>query len=117
MKISDVILNEAMLFSDFHEIKVDPDRADTFDLMDRLMPLIVKMAYKNLFSDKEKHEKKYGTKSTDEDAYNFEFTEAALAEEVDAVLNDLGSKLKTVSDSNIKAVIKAVSKDFKDPLE
>lgn len=116
MKISDFI-TEAMLFSDFHEIKVDPDRDDLHDIQDKLLPVIVKMAYKNLFSDKEKHERKHGPKSTDEDAYNFEFTESALAEEVEAMLNALGNKLKELNSSDIKSTIKAVSKDFKDPLE
>lgn len=117
MKIAQVLLNEAMLFDDFYEIKLDPDRADTHDVMDRLTPLIVKMAYKNLHSDKEKHERKYGPKSDDEDAYNFDFSEDALADEVENVMNDLAGKLRNVSTKDIKAAIQAVSKEFKEPLE
>jgi hypothetical protein len=116
MKIKHV-LSEAILFDDFHEIKVDPDRIDTFDLFDHLKPLIVKMAYKNLHSDKESHERKHGPRSDDEDAYNFEFTESALADEVEAIMNDLAGKLKTVSSKDVKAAIQAVSKEFKEPLE
>ena len=117
MKIAQVLLKEAMLFDDFHVIKLDPDRADTFDVFDQLKPLIVKMAYKNLHSDKEKHERKYGPKSDDEDAYNFEFTEEALAEEVESIMSDLAGKLNTISSKDVKSAIQAVSKEFKEPLE
>lgn len=111
------ILSEALLFKDFHEIKVDPDRDDVFDIKDKLLPVIVKMAYTNLFHARKKHEQKYGEASDDEDAYNFEFTEDALNEETEEVLNILAEKLKEISSSDIKSVISASLKDFPMPLE
>lgn len=116
MKISS-LLSESMLFSDFHEFKVDPDRADSYDLVDRLLPLIVKMAYKELYDDREKHEKKYGPKSDDEDSYNFEFTAEALGDKTDDLISTFTDKLKSVNSKEIQDTIKAVSKEFKEPLE
>jgi len=111
------ILSEAMLFKDFHEIKVDPDRDDTHDIKDKLLPVIVKMAYTNLYHDRTKHEGKYGAASDDEDAYNFEFTEDALGEETEGILDNLAEKLKEISSSDINAAIVASAKDFPVPLD
>jgi hypothetical protein len=106
-----------MLFKDFHEIKVDPDRDDIYDIKNKLLPLLVKMAYKNLTLDKEKHEKKYGPSTDEEEAFNFEFTEDALMEVTDDLVSDLIEKLTVMSNSDIKDAISASSKDFPTPLE
>ena len=111
------ILSEAMLFKDFHEIKVDPDRDDSHDIKDKLLPVIVKMAYTNLYHDRTKHEGKYGAASDDEDAYNFDFTEDALSDMTEELLDDLAEKLKNISSSDIKSTIMASIKDFPAPLD
>ena len=116
MKLA-ALITEVMLFQDFYEFKIDPDRADTADLIDRLLPLIVKMAYTNLYHDREKHEKKYGPKSSDEDAYNFDFNEEKLVELVEELTDDLSGKLRTLKTADVKETIKAVEKEFKVPLE
>lgn len=117
MKIFALLTEAKMLFPDFHEIKLDPDRSDLHDITNQLMPLIVKMAYKDLWIDKEKHEQKYGPKSDDEDAYNFEFTHDALVEKVEAMLSNLAERLKDVRTADIKEEIKRSEKDFEDKLE
>jgi hypothetical protein len=117
MKIATLLTEAKMLFPDFHEIKLDPDRSDLHDITNQLMPLIVKMAYKDLWIDKEKHEQKYGPKSDDEDAYNFEFTESALVDKVEDMLSALAERLKDIRMADIKEEIKRSEKDFQDKLE
>ncbi len=115
MKLTSLL--EAMLFKDFHDIKVDPDRDDLHDIKDKLLPVLVKMAYTNLYHDRTKHEGKYGPASDDEDAYNFEFTEDNLGEKTEDLLNALAEKLKELSSSEINHVIAASAKDFPVPLD
>lgn len=117
MKISTLLSEAKMLFPDFHNIKLDPDRSDLHDITEQLMPLIVKMAYKDLWIAKEQHERKYGPKSDDEDAYNFEFTHDALADKVEDLLSALAERLKDVRSADIKDEIKRAEKDFEDKLE
>ena len=116
MKIS-ALLSEAILFPDYHEIKVDPDRDGPSDLADDILPAIVKIAYKYLTEDRDKHEQKYGQKSDEEDAYNFEFTEDHLAEIADDIAVELAGRLKTLTRREIKLVIDSVKKDFQVPLD
>ena len=115
MKISSLL--ESMLFSELHNVKIDPDRADVGDLMDKLLPLLVKIAYKNLHSEKEQHERKHGPKSDDEDAYNFDFSVDALVEKVDELSDQLADELKYLKTAEVKDTIKALSKDLKEPLK
>lgn len=114
MKLSNLL--ETMLFKDFHEIKVDPDRDDLHDIENKLLPVLVKMAYTNLYHDRKKHEGKYGPPSDDEDSYNFEFTEDALSEMTTEMLDQLADRLKEVTTGDIKSTITASLKDFPEPL-
>lgn len=117
MKISALLTEAKMLFPDFHNIKLDPDRSDLHDVTNQLLPLIVKMAYKDLWVDKEQHERKYGPKSDDEDAYNFEFTHDALIDKVEDLLSVLAERFKDIRLADIKDEIKRAEKDFRDKLE
>ena len=116
MKLNSLLTESTMLFKDFHEIKVDPDRDDVRDITDKLLPLAVKMAYTQLYHDRKKHEQKYGEASDDEDAYNFEFTADALGELTEELLGHLADRLKEVSSSDVNAAI-AAEKSFAIPLE
>jgi len=107
------LLESNFLFSDFHYIKLDPDRSGLHDVVKQLMPLIIKMAYKDLWNDKQEHEQKYGPESNDEDAYNFEFTEDALVDKVEDLLLSLAELLSEVHSADIRAEIKRASSDFK----
>lgn len=117
MKIATLLSEAKMLFPEFHNIKLDPDRSDLHDITNQLMPLLVKMAYKDLWLEKQKHEQKHGPKSNDEDAYNFEFTEEALADKVDDLLSALAERLKDTRVADIKEEIQRSAKDFEDKLE
>lgn len=116
MKLTSLLF-ETMLFKDFHEIKIDPDRDDIHDIKNKLLPVLVKMAYKNLTLDREKHQKKYGPSSDEEDAFNFEFTQDALAEATDDLVSDLIEKLTEMSNSDVIDAITTSLKDFPVPLE
>lgn len=116
MKLNSLLTESTMLFKDFHEIKVDPDRDDVRDITDKLLPLAVKMAYTQLYHDRKKHEQKYGEASDDdEDAYNFEFTADALSDLTEELLGHLADRIKEVSSSDINAAIAA--EKFVIPLE
>lgn len=117
MKIVALLSESKMLFSDFDTIKIDADRDDLYDIKDKLLPILAKMAYKNLWHDKEAHEKKYGEKSDDEDAYNFDFSESALSDEIERVTELMAEKLKEVSSSDIKSLIKSIEKEFQEKLD
>jgi hypothetical protein len=111
------LLSEAMLFKDFDDVKIDPDRDDTTDLANKLLPAIIKMAYKNLYSDREKHERKYGAASDEEDAYNFDFTSSALEDEVDDVISHFVDRLKGLNMTDLKDAIDKSASHFPVPLE
>ena len=115
MKIHSIL--ESMLFKDLDNVNIDPDRDDVGDLKDKLLPVIIKMAYKNLHSSKEAHEKKHGSASDDEDAYNFDFTEAALEEEVETVLGQLAGELKEFPSADLRDAIKRISVHFPERLQ
>lgn len=115
MKLTSLL--ESMLFKDFDNIKIDPDRDDATDLTDKLLPVIVKMAYKNLHSDREKHEKKYGASSEDEDAYNFDFSASALSDEVESLITHITDRLRALPTADIKSAIDKSSSHFPIPLD
>jgi hypothetical protein len=101
-------INESRnLFAEVDTIKIDPDRDAVNDVVDNLLPTIVKLAYVNLYREKEAHEKKFGEPSTDEDAYNFSsFNTSGLIDEIDTVKDLMKEKLSNISDSEFKDIIK-----------
>ena len=115
MKLNSIL--ESMLFKDFDNIKIDPDRDDASDLTDKLLPVIIKMAYKNLHSDREKHEKKYGAASDEDDSYNFDFTASALSDEIDDLIGHFTDRLKSLSTADVKQAIDRSASHFPIPLD
>lgn len=102
MKLHSLLNEASMNFDDFDTIKVDPDRDDVYDLAEKIIPTIARLAYTNLMADKERHEKKYGPASDDEDAYNFQFDKSALVEEMEKVIDQLNTRLGSVISDGIK---------------
>lgn len=115
MKLQSLLTEASMNFDDFDIIKIDPDRDDVHDVADKIIPTIARLAYTNLMADKQKHEKKYGAKSDDEDAYNFQFDKSALEEEMEKIIELLSARLG--STSVISDGIKAASDSFKEKLD
>lgn len=106
-------MNEGLLFS----YKTNATVNDNKDVVENLLPVIIQLAYRDLSNAKTAHEKKYGARSTDEDAYNFNFTEDALIEEIDFVIEDLTERLRGLSLNALQRAIKQVSNEFAEPLQ
>ena len=118
MKITQ-LLNEARLqhFDDVDVIKIDPDRDGPHEIVERLMPVLAKVAYTYLMGDKSKHERTHGPKSDEEDAYNFDFTKGALRDNLEELIGHVCNRMKDMSQRELDAVIEAAAKDFKEKPE
>jgi len=107
-----VIITEADIFPDVDVIKLDPDRADAHDIVQALMPTLVRMAYVYLSEDKVKYERTHN----DPDDTPFEFTEDALEEHLDLLIENITKRLDDQSSHDKKAAIDHIAKEFKAPL-
>lgn len=114
-------------FKDFHlqrlaeskhvdEIRLDPERDDSFDVVDKLMPFLIKQAYYYLNDKRNKHERVHGDPSDDEDAYNFDFSEDALRDELDDVITHLKNRFADLSTIRMQEYIDHVKGSFSVPL-
>ena len=106
-------LNEVQdLFKDMDVIKLDPDRADVYDVVNALMPTLVRMSYTFLVDDKRQHERTH----TDEDDAKFDFDTGALIEMVNETISTLRKRLSGVDDGDIKQLIDTIKGEFTQPL-
>jgi|ERR1017187_1244334 hypothetical protein len=101
------------LFPDVDVIKIDPDRADVYDIVQGIMPTLVRVAYTHLVDDKVK----YNRTHTDEDDIPFEFTIGALEECLDEFIHNIKDKLDDISMHDRVTYIKGVSSEFKEKLD
>lgn len=99
-------------------ITLDPN-GDMYEAIESVMTYIVKSAYEEMVYDRKKHEQKYGPRSDDEDAYNFEFTEAALEDRIDSFVVAFKDCLTEKSNSfqQTRDYISSLSHTFAEPLE
>lgn len=115
MKLSNLLEDQA--FDDVDVIKIDPDRDDAYDIASKLLPTLTKIAYTYLLHDRKTHERKHGSRSDDEDAYNFSFTKEELKNRLEELVKHVGDKLTDQADKDFDATFQSVSKDFKDKVE
>lgn len=99
------------LFKDVDVIKLDPDRIDAYDIVTSMMPTIIRTAYVNLTEDKKKYEKNF-----DEEDETFEFSEYALGDAVDDLIEHIRNKFKDISMHDRKIYIDRIKDEFKVPL-
>jgi len=110
--VNESLVMEADVFPDVDVIKLDPDRADSHDVVNALMPTLIRMAYVYLVDDKVKYER---THKDDEDT-PFEFTEDELDERLENLIENVVKRLEEVSMRDRKADIKKMSGEFKEKL-
>ncbi len=110
--LKDSMLTEADIFPDVDVIKLDPDRADPYDVAQALMPTLVRMAYVYLTEDKVKYERTHRA----EDDTPFEFTSDALDERLETLIDNICKRLDDMSTHDRKAFIDRISKEFKEKL-
>ena len=119
MKLSS-LLNEALehQFKEIDTITIDPDRDDVYDITNKIMPSLIRMAYTHLVADKVSHEKKFGASSDDEDSYNFSFTKSELVDRLETLINNLKDKLDDETHgTELKDSITKMESEFKTPLD
>lgn len=97
-------------------ITLNPERDDSHDVIDKLMPFLLKQAYHYLLIDKNNHERKYGPHSTEEDSFNFDFTEDNLLDELDSVIHGLVTRLEGQTTSDRKEMLDRLKSSFPEPL-
>jgi len=113
MKIREILTEAKDLFPEVDVIKIDPDRADVYDIVQSIMPTMVRIAYTNLVNDKEKYERTH----TDEEDIPFEFTKDALEEEVDNLIKHITNRMDDLSSHDKSAYIDRIKSEFKEKLE
>lgn len=102
------------LFDDFEEIKVDPDRDDVYDLVNKIMPAIIKISYTFLYHDKVKHDRTY---HNEEEEDKFDFSVDALRQMTEEVIGHVKDRLDNITSAAITEDIGRLAKDFRYPLE
>lgn len=101
------------MFPDVDVLKLDPDRADITDVVDVLMPTLVRMAYVELVIAKKKYERTH----TDEEDDPFEFTVDALEEKVGDIVSLLKDKLDDLNYRDFVGIINKIKSEFKEKIE
>lgn len=107
------MLTEADVFPDVDVIKLDPDRADAYDVVSALMPTLVRMAYVYLTNDKVKYERTH----TDEEDTPFEFSKDALDEQLENLIDNITKRLEDLSTHDRGDYIDRLKSEFKEKLE
>jgi hypothetical protein len=115
MKLQTILSENMDFFSEVDTIRLDPDRTDTYDVAQALMPVIVKLAYVKAMQDKAKHEKA-NWDPDDEDYTEFQLTTDVMVEKVEEVLESLRDNLSEFRSNEIVSAIKAEKKHFKIPV-
>jgi len=101
------------VFPDVDVIKLDPDRADSYDVASAIMPTLVRMAYTNLYHEKTKYDRSH----TDEEDTPFDFTISALEDELDDLIKHVRNRLDDQSSHDKKAYIKRLESEFTEKLQ
>jgi hypothetical protein len=110
--VNESLVMEADVFPDIDVIKLDPDRADSHDVVNALMPTLIRMAYVYLTDDKIKYERTH----RDEEDTPFEFTEDELDDRLENLIENVIKRLEEVSTHDRKDYIKRLSSEFKEKL-
>ena len=95
------IINESNFFPDIDRIEIDPDKVFASDVVDSILPTLLKIAYKNLMLEKQSHDRKFGVDSD----YQFRIDENALIEQFEDVAGEVVGILNTLKESKIKKQI------------
>lgn len=111
--VKESLIMEADVFPDVDVIKLDPDRADAYDVVQALMPTLVRMAYVYLTDDKVKYERTH----TDEEDTPFEFSKDALDEQLENLIDNITKRLEDLSTHDRGDYIDRISSEFKEKLQ
>jgi hypothetical protein len=112
MKLSQ-ILEAKDLFPEIDVIKLDPDRADAYDVVSHVMPTLVRMAYADMVHDKAKYDRTFD----EEDDKPYEFTADTLEDKLDDLIKLVREKFEDLSMHDRLSYIDKMKSEFKPPLE
>lgn len=105
-------------FPDIDVIKLDPDRIDAYDMIQALMPTLVRTAYVWLMHDKEKYERTATPASDDDDGDPaFDFSMDALEERLDDLVSAIKNRLDDMSSHDKHSYIDRIKSEFKEKLD
>ena len=119
MKISDILSPMAKLceakdyFDSVDVIKLDPDRADAYDVVQALMPTLIRIAYVNMAHDKERYDRTH----TDEEDDPFEFTIDELEDRLDDLVKNIRDRLDDQTSHDKHAYIDRIKSEFKEKID
>lgn len=108
------------MFSDVDVIKLDPDRIDAYDIVQALMPTLVRTAYVILCHDKEKYERTHNPKASEDDEDGddpFPFTADELEERLDDIVGHIKNRLDDMSSHDRHSYIERIKGEFKEKLD
>ena len=117
MKLSDFINKKTLteskdFFPDIDVLKIDPDRADAYDIVQTLMPTLVRIAYVNLMEKKIKYDRTH----KDKDDEPFVFNNDALEDELDDLIKFVRNRMDDLSSHDKKSYIDKVKTEFSEKL-
>lgn len=94
-------------FKNLDVIKLDPDRIDSSDVANAILPTLIRMSYVNLLNKKVKYDR-----SKKDDDEEFEFDKLALENELDNVIESLIDKLQYPSKSSFNIHLEKIKFEF-----
>jgi len=112
MKLSQ-ILESKDLFLEVDVIKLDPDRADAYDVVSHIMPTLVRIAYCDMVHDKAKHDRMYD----EEDDEPYQFTADQLEDKLDDLVKLVREKFEDLSTHDRLSYIDKMKSEFKPQLD
>ena len=98
------------VFRDTDIIEIDPDSTDVVDLVHKLMPSLVKIAFKQMHTEREIHRTKYGHEDDDDDDQDFpyeNFDSEGLKEKLQSLIYDLSEEFTNMSNATMESSIKS----------
>ena len=108
MKIRTYLTESSRYFKEADVIKIDPDRDDHMDVVNALIPSLVKMAYTYYLHDKTKHR---------DDEMSPVLTKDELLEQIEDLVKRVTTKLNEMPTRSWMAVIEELQSQFPNKLK
>ena len=103
------------VFPDVDVLKIDPDRADAYHIVQALMPTMVRIAYTHLVHDNIKFKREHAN-DADEENLKFDFNVDGLEERLDDLVKAITRRFDDMTSHDKAAYISKIKSEFKEPL-
>jgi hypothetical protein len=105
------------VFPDVDVLKIDPDRADAYDIVQALMPTMVRIAYTHLMHDHTKFKREHEHDDPEEENQKFDFNVDGLEERLDDLVKAITRRFDDMTSHDKAAYIGKIKSEFKEPLD